>query len=143
MWHDYLIEAHAREYTLNDHQQRFLRLIDELGTNKEWIEARDAASRIPDTPSPPPPPADAPEPEFDLREKVEVVLNDRNRTPRKGWVRDRVWHFKRREWMFFLETRKDESVSKRYFVEDLRSIDNRTKPSSEQDVGRNAGHTPG
>ena len=68
------------------------------------------------------PPADAAAPEFGLREKVEVVLNHRNKTPRTGWVRDRIWHFKRQEWMFFLESRKEGAVSKRYFAEDLRSL---------------------
>lgn len=57
-------------------------------------------------------------PEFAVGQPVPVLVNARNRTPRVGWVRRVVWHFKLACWMFYLEA-GGRRVSKRYFADDL------------------------
>ncbi|MCP5113016.1 MAG: hypothetical protein GY953_19485, partial [bacterium] len=34
---------------------------------------------------------------------VKVVLNERNRTPHTGTIRNAVWHYKNRCWHYYLE----------------------------------------
>ena len=128
-WHDHLIATDEGGYTLNGHHPDFERRIAELASDSEWVEARDYLNELPDPPSPP---ADAPDPEFDLGEKVEVILSDSNKTYRIGWIRLQIWHFKRREWMYYLETKQDGRVKKRYFGSDVRQVGRPNTTSSEQ-----------
>lgn len=62
--------------------------------------------------------ADRPPPAYSLGQRVRVVLNERNRTPREGTVRRIVWHFKDGRYNYYLE-QDDKRVSKRYLREDL------------------------
>ena len=66
---------------------------------------------------------DRPPPEFAVGRAVRAVLNERNRTPRVGRVRQAVWHFRLARWMFFLEVPGVRvawrRVPKRYFAADL------------------------
>ena len=128
-WHDYLIDTDAGGYTLNGYCQDFAKRIEQLLSDREWLDARAELEGVPDPPSPP---VDAPDPAFKWGEKVQVVLNDQNKTARTGWIRDSAWHFKQGEWMYYIETKKEGFVSKRYFGDDLQSIDNETKQCSEQ-----------
>jgi hypothetical protein len=40
---------------------------------------------------------------FRAGDAVEVIASDKNRTYHKGRVRQVTWHFKDREWNFFIE----------------------------------------
>jgi hypothetical protein len=57
-------------------------------------------------------------PEFEIGDRVEVVLNQRNKTARVGSIVRRVWHFKNQQWLYFIRAGA-RRVSKRYFAEDL------------------------
>lgn len=61
------------------------------------------------------------EPTFHIGQRVRVVLNDRNRTPHEGTVRQIVWHYKDRRYNYYLEE-AGKKVSKRYFEEDLEAV---------------------
>jgi hypothetical protein len=61
---------------------------------------------------------DRPPPAYSLGQRVRVILNARNRTPREGTVREIVWHFKDRRYNYYLEE-GGKKVSKRYLSEDL------------------------
>lgn len=61
---------------------------------------------------------DLPPPEHPLGSFVRVVLNDRNRTPRRGRVREVVWHFKDGRYNYYIEE-NGQKVTKRYLAEDL------------------------
>lgn len=58
-------------------------------------------------------------PEFAIGVPVQVVLNDRNKTPRCGHVEGRTWHFKLHRWVYFLR-QGSRRISKRYFADDLK-----------------------
>jgi hypothetical protein len=62
-----------------------------------------------------------PDPEFQVGDRVQVVLNNRNRTFHRGLVREVVWHIKDGRYNFYLEA-KGKKVSKRYLAEDLESV---------------------
>ena len=62
-----------------------------------------------------------PRPAFSIRQMVSVIVNERNRTPRMGSVRDIVWHYKFSKYLYLLEV-EGKAVSKRYFEEDLEAI---------------------
>ncbi len=57
-------------------------------------------------------------PWFSVGEQVRVVLNERNRTPRTGRIRDAVWHHKNGCWNYYL-VEQGRKVKKRYLAEDL------------------------
>ena len=62
-----------------------------------------------------------PEPEFRVGQCVRVVLNDRNRTPHTGTVRQVVWHHRDRRYNYYLQE-AGKKVSKRYLAEDLEAV---------------------
>jgi hypothetical protein len=62
-----------------------------------------------------------PEPRFRVGQPVRVILNERNRTPHVGAIREVVWHFKDGRYNYYLEE-SGRRVSKRYLDEDLESI---------------------
>jgi hypothetical protein len=61
------------------------------------------------------------EPAFQIEQRVRVILNERNRTPHEGTVREIVWHHKDRRYNYYLEE-AGKKVSKRYFEEDLEAV---------------------
>ena len=63
--------------------------------------------------------ADLPSPVFHDGQPVRVVLNDHNRTPHRGTVRAKVWHYKDQCWYFFLRDHAGRAISKRYAAADL------------------------
>lgn len=63
-----------------------------------------------------------PEPDFSIGQQVKVILNDRNRTPHEGSVREVIWHHKDQLFNFYLEE-CGRKISKRYFAEDLQAIE--------------------
>ena len=62
-----------------------------------------------------------PPPAFSLGQMVDVIVNDRNRTPRTGSIRLIVWHYKLSKHLYLLEV-NGKKVSKRYFEEDLEPV---------------------
>jgi hypothetical protein len=60
-----------------------------------------------------------PPPEFKEGQLVEVIVNGRNSTYRKGTIRGLGWHHQERQWLFFIEE-NGKKVSKRYEARDLR-----------------------
>ena len=130
-WHEYLVETDAGGYTLNDEQSEFANRIAQLEGNGKWQEARRTLEALPQ------PPYSAPDPDFFFGDAVEVILGDRNTTYRKGIVRDVIWHFKSQCWNFYLETKAEGNVSKRYFADDLRRIETRDRFGSEQGAAPN------
>ena len=65
---------------------------------------------------------DKPEPEFRVGQSVRVQLNERNRTPHAGTVRQVIWHHKDARYHYYLEE-GGRRVSKRYLAEDLETAD--------------------
>ena len=65
---------------------------------------------------------DRPEPAFCLGQKVTVVLNERNRTPHTGTIREIIWHHKDQRYNYYLEE-GGKKISKRYVGEDLGPVD--------------------
>jgi hypothetical protein len=63
--------------------------------------------------------AEESEPHFQVGETVEVILNERNRTPRRGRVQHVVRHHKQKRFFYYLES-DGRPVKKRYFTADLR-----------------------
>jgi hypothetical protein len=61
---------------------------------------------------------DKPAPIFIVGQRVRVRVNDRNRTPHEGLVRDIIWHHKDARYNYYLQD-GDKKVSKRYLAEDL------------------------
>jgi hypothetical protein len=59
---------------------------------------------------------------FSVGQKVKVVLNDRNRTPHTGSVREVTWHYKDGRYNYYLEE-DGKKVSKRYLEEDLEPVE--------------------
>ncbi|HLW67443.1 MAG TPA: hypothetical protein VKS79_19165 [Gemmataceae bacterium] len=59
-----------------------------------------------------------PPPTFSLGQWVNVIVNERNRTPQTGSIREIVWHYKFSKYFYLLEVDK-KKVAKRYFQEDL------------------------
>ena len=63
-----------------------------------------------------------PEPTFHIGQQVRVLLNERNRTPHSGAVREVIWHHKDARFGYYIED-SGRRVSKRYFAEDLEAAD--------------------
>ncbi|HET6882611.1 MAG TPA: hypothetical protein VFI31_20760 [Pirellulales bacterium] len=59
-----------------------------------------------------------PLPAFCLGQVVQVILNDRNKTPHTGTIREIIWHYKDQRFNYYLEE-NGKKISKRYFEEDL------------------------
>ena len=65
---------------------------------------------------------DRPEPKFHQGQHVRVILNERNRTPHSGTIRQIIWHFKDQRYNYYLEE-DSKNVAKRYFDCDLEDMD--------------------
>jgi hypothetical protein len=63
-----------------------------------------------------------PIPAFVEGQLVEVIVNARNTTYRKGRIRGLNWHHKKGQWIFLLEE-NGKNVSKRYEAKDLRAAE--------------------
>lgn len=74
-----------------------------------------SSTRFPDPPSTPPP-------VHEIGCLVRVTLNERNRTPHTGFIRERIWHYELNCWTYCL-TVDGRRVSKRYLESDLRPLD--------------------
>ncbi|WP_282296056.1 hypothetical protein [Stenotrophomonas sp. PS02289] len=57
-------------------------------------------------------------PEFEIGQRVKVVVGEGNRTPRVGTVHGVIWHHKDARYNYYLEVR-GRKVSKRYLAADL------------------------
>jgi hypothetical protein len=75
---------------------------------------------------PPTPPRPAPQPQpkgtepvFRTGQPVRVVLNEYNRTARRGTVEHSFWHYKHHCWYFHIRDDRGRRVSKQYATEDL------------------------
>ena len=64
---------------------------------------------------------DRPAPKFKIGRRVRVVLNERNRTPHEGTIREIIWHHKDAKYNYYLQE-GGKKVSKRYFDEDLEGV---------------------
>ncbi len=51
---------------------------------------------------------------FSIGQRVRVILNDRNRTPHSGTIREIIWHFKDQRYNYYLEE-NGKKISKRYY----------------------------
>jgi hypothetical protein len=63
-----------------------------------------------------------PMPRFSVGQKVVVVLNEKNKTPHTGSVREVIWHYKDSRYNYYLEE-NGKKISKRYFEEDLDPVE--------------------
>ncbi|MCN9244068.1 hypothetical protein NGF19_25355 [Streptomyces sp. RY43-2] len=63
--------------------------------------------------------AKLPAPEFQHGQRVHVVVNDRNHTPHRGTVGEKVWHYRDQRWYFFLRDESGRKIRKRYSAADL------------------------
>jgi hypothetical protein len=61
-------------------------------------------------------------PTYQIGQRVEVVLNEGNRTYHKGIVISRIWHHKEAKWFYTIRA-NGRKVIKRYDNEDLRVIE--------------------
>jgi hypothetical protein len=66
--------------------------------------------------------AGKPPPEFLLGQRVEVVVNARNVTFRRGRISDVRWHHKQALWHFFIEE-NGRHIGKRYEARDLTAVE--------------------
>jgi hypothetical protein len=64
---------------------------------------------------------DKPAPTFSVGQRVRVRLNDRNRTPHEGLVREIIWHHMDARYNYYLQD-GGKKVSKRYLEEDLEVV---------------------
>jgi hypothetical protein len=62
-----------------------------------------------------------PQPTFVVGQRVRVVLNERNRTPHTGTIREIIRHFQQARYNYYLEE-GGKKVSKRYCEEDLEPL---------------------
>jgi hypothetical protein len=62
-----------------------------------------------------------PPPEFSIGQRVRVVLNKRNRTPRTGTIREIIWHYKDQKYNYYLDV-DGKKISKRYYEEDFERL---------------------
>jgi hypothetical protein len=60
-----------------------------------------------------------PQPALHLRQPVQVILNDRNRTPHRGRIRRIFWHYTQQRWYFLLRDDSGREISKRYTADVL------------------------
>ncbi|MGF1581007.1 MAG: hypothetical protein ACFCD0_16710 [Gemmataceae bacterium] len=60
-------------------------------------------------------------PKFHVGEYVSVILNERNRTPHQGRIREVIWHYKDQQFNYYLVP-QGRKGSKRYFAEDLKRV---------------------
>ncbi len=61
-------------------------------------------------------------PRFAVGDRVRVVLNERNRTPHEGSIREAIWHGKHQCWNYYL-VEDGKKISKRYIAEDLEGVE--------------------
>lgn len=61
-------------------------------------------------------------PELLLNDKVEVILNERNKTPHIGYINKFIWHGKENNWLYFINKESGKKVSKNYRIEDLKRL---------------------
>ena len=60
--------------------------------------------------------------EFLLNDKVEVILNERNKTPHTGYISKFIWHGKDNCWYYFIVEESGKKISKNYRKEDLKKL---------------------
>ena len=77
-----------------------------LGKLKRWLSGRRKSE---------------PDSEFRVGDRVAVRLNDCNRTPHAGEVREVAWHFKDGKYNYY-PSEGGKKVHKRYFAEDLERL---------------------
>jgi hypothetical protein len=83
------------------------------------------------------PTADAPaireevEPIFRVGDAVEVIINERNRTPRQGLIAHVMRHLKHKRFFYYLES-AGKPIKKRYYAEDLRRAEQSDQPERAQ-----------
>lgn len=67
---------------------------------------------------------------FEIGERVSVVINHRNQTPRRGMIHSAIWHNKYSLWHYYLIDDSGTRIHKRYTSLDLtrRDLDSGTKP---------------
>lgn len=61
-------------------------------------------------------------PNYPIGTKVEVIVNQNNRTYHKGTIDQTIWHFKDNRWNYYLKDENGKKIKKRYIKEDLRKI---------------------
>jgi hypothetical protein len=61
-------------------------------------------------------------PDFSVGQQVRVILNERNKTPHTGTIRQIIWHDKDQRFNYYIEE-NGKKVSKRYFNEDFEVIE--------------------
>ncbi|MEO1529201.1 MAG: hypothetical protein AAFX06_27590 [Planctomycetota bacterium] len=71
-----------------------------------------------------------PDPEYQIDDRVSVIVNDRNKTARTGTIQGVVWHFKDSRYNYYLEV-EGRSISKRYLAIDLLPAAETALPSDE------------
>jgi hypothetical protein len=64
---------------------------------------------------------DKPQPRYSIGQLVRIVLNERNRTPHTGSIRQVIWHHKDGRYNYYIEE-NGKKIAKRYFEEDLQPI---------------------
>jgi hypothetical protein len=62
-----------------------------------------------------------PLPAFYIGDEVEVILNESNRTDHRGFIHERGWHVKDKQWYYYI-VENNKPVKKRYFEHDLNLI---------------------
>lgn len=60
-------------------------------------------------------------PEWAIGQRVRVILNTLNLTPREGEVHDRIWHHMDKRWLYFI-IEKGKRISKRYYADDFQPL---------------------
>ncbi|MBV9864629.1 MAG: hypothetical protein JO316_04720 [Abitibacteriaceae bacterium] len=61
-------------------------------------------------------------PTFHKGQRVQVILNERNTTPRSGLICEIGWHRARHKFYYHIEA-DGQCIVKRYYSDDLRSLD--------------------
>jgi hypothetical protein len=69
----------------------------------------------------PPPKLNIQNPQFSIGDRVRVRVGGCNKTPRKGSVRSYEWHFKEKQYYYYIE-QDGKPVKKRYLTEDLERV---------------------
>jgi hypothetical protein len=64
--------------------------------------------------------AELPDPVYYEGDRVSVEADDSGHTPRDGEIRGKAWHYKSRQWYYFIRDTAGRNLTKRYFASDLR-----------------------
>jgi hypothetical protein len=60
-----------------------------------------------------------PDPDLYEGDRVHVETDGTDHTPRDGDIRDKAWHYKSRQWYYFIRDTSGRNLTKRYFASDL------------------------